>query len=56
MDRKALIKILLVPESKDVTHKKLAEEIKETLRCAWLQNIVSVNIEDSKDVDSPTTP
>ena len=40
----AVIRIRLVPESKDVTPKQIAEEIKETLKCAWLRDVDCITI------------
>jgi hypothetical protein len=44
MDKKAIIEIKLVPESKDVDNKRIIREIRESLRCDWLAVIEKVTI------------
>lgn len=42
------ITIELVPESQDVDNSALGEEIMQSLTCAWLLKVLSIEISSSK--------
>ena len=44
MNKRAVIVISLVSESKDVDNERIEREIKETLKCDWLAEIEKVTI------------
>jgi translation elongation factor EF-1beta len=45
MPKKAIITVLLVPESKDVSDKQLEKDIKKSLECGWLAQVEEVKVE-----------
>ena len=46
MNKRAVIVISLVSESKDVDNERIEREIKETLKCDWLAEIEKVTIQN----------
>jgi len=46
MNKKAVIVISLVSESKDVDNERIEKEIKETLKCDWLAEIEKATIQN----------
>jgi len=46
MNKRAVIVISLVSESKDVDNERIEKEIKETLKCDWLAEIEKVTIQN----------
>jgi translation elongation factor EF-1beta len=49
MGKKAIVTISLVPESENVSNKRIEREIRETLKCSWLAEIEKVEIEESEN-------
>ena len=45
MSKKAIIEISLVSESKDVDNERIEREIRESLKCSWLAEIIKVKVE-----------
>ncbi len=44
LGRKAVVKICLVPESREINDEQIKKEIERTLKCNWLAEVEKVTV------------